>query len=205
MAPPLAGSMNMRASQFLRLDLIGALLYTGSYLAVGFVFSGVLEAITRGYHTFSRALSWALLAAVIAYLLTQARMWRKSRAWRAVPFVEPAEVARAVESGEAVIYDARSHNYYDRNARRIRGSIRLDPNAVHQSVPALSGGKAIYLYCTCVRQATSARIAHELRKEGIPASVIKGGLRGWKKAGLPLEPVPPQEITDLPVFEAGRS
>src|ERR1700685_3352484 len=38
MAPPLAGSMNMRFPPFLRLDLAGAALYIGSYFSVGFVF-----------------------------------------------------------------------------------------------------------------------------------------------------------------------
>ncbi len=39
MAPPLAGSMNMRYLEFLRLDAVGAALYAGGYFAVGFVFS----------------------------------------------------------------------------------------------------------------------------------------------------------------------
>jgi hypothetical protein len=30
--------------------------------------------------------------------------------------------------------------------------------------------------------------------------VIKGGLEGWKKASLPLEPVPPGEVVMLPKF-----
>ena len=38
MAPPLAGSMKMPALQFLRLDVLGALLYVSAYIAVGFVF-----------------------------------------------------------------------------------------------------------------------------------------------------------------------
>ena len=37
MAPPLAGSMNMRLTTFLRLDLAGAALYIGSYCIVGYV------------------------------------------------------------------------------------------------------------------------------------------------------------------------
>src|ERR1700683_4108028 len=47
MAPPLAGSMNMRTLTFLRLDLAGALLYVGSYLLVGYVFSGALGVVAR--------------------------------------------------------------------------------------------------------------------------------------------------------------
>src|SRR6266404_9794984 len=40
MAPPLAGSMNMRFGQFLLLDFAGSFLYAGAYLGVGFLFSG---------------------------------------------------------------------------------------------------------------------------------------------------------------------
>src|SRR5581483_7386593 len=42
MAPPLAGSMNMRAAQFLPLDLAGVLCYVFAYGSVGFVFSDML-------------------------------------------------------------------------------------------------------------------------------------------------------------------
>ena len=71
MAPPLAGSMNMRASTFLRLDFAGTLLYTGSYLLVGFIFSGALEAITRGYDSAGRIVGWVIVALVVAYLLSR--------------------------------------------------------------------------------------------------------------------------------------
>src|SRR5215813_234169 len=36
MAPPLAGSMNMRFTQFFGLDLCGAALYAGAYLLLGY-------------------------------------------------------------------------------------------------------------------------------------------------------------------------
>jgi rhodanese-related sulfurtransferase len=103
----------------------------------------------------------------------------------------------------AVIYDVRSHGYYEDKATRIQGSVRLEPNALHQQAeqPDLPPGKPIYLYCTCIREATSSRVAKELIDKGVPVAVIQGGLRAWKKAGLPLEPVPPGEMTALPVFE----
>src|ERR1700722_12515262 len=50
MAPPLAGSMNMRFWPFIRLDLAGAALYVGTCFGIGFLFSGALGALTRGYH-----------------------------------------------------------------------------------------------------------------------------------------------------------
>jgi rhodanese-related sulfurtransferase len=100
----------------------------------------------------------------------------------------------------ACIYDVRSHGYLDRKAIRIRGSRRLDPHTLRRSSEEFPAGQPIFVYCTCVREATSARVAQELEKGGIRVAVIKGGLRAWKKAGLPVEDVPPGEIAALPAF-----
>jgi rhodanese-related sulfurtransferase len=60
------------------------------------------------------------------------------------------------------------------------------------------------VYCTCARQTTSTRVARELQnilqQKHVRVAVIKGGLRAWAKAGLPMEPVPSDEMAILPVF-----
>jgi rhodanese-related sulfurtransferase len=43
-------------------------------------------------------------------------------------------------------------------------------------------------------------VARELEKTGIRVAVIKGGLRAWKRDGLPVEAVPLEEIAVLPAF-----
>jgi rhodanese-related sulfurtransferase len=201
MAPPLAGSMNMRFGQFFGLDLTGASLYVTAYLSVGFLFSDALGSITKDYEAFSRVLSWALSVAALGYLGFKARLWIKSRALRSVPFVSAADAAQALSSDGAVIYDVRSHGYYDQKAARVRGSKRLEPNALHRLEDDVTTEKPVYLYCTCIREATSARVAQRLIEKGVRVAVIKGGLRAWKKAGLPLEQVPPEEMTKLPLFD----
>jgi membrane protein DedA with SNARE-associated domain/rhodanese-related sulfurtransferase len=202
MAPPLAGSMNMRLFPFLRLDLAGAVLYTGAYILAGYLGSGALGALTSGYKALGQVLGWIFLAAAAGYVLLQARLWTKARAWRSVPFVSPAEAARQLSSGAAVVYDVRSHGYYDPKATRIHGSRRMDPNALHQSQQPDATGRQIYLYCTCVREATSGRVALLLREQGIHSCVIQGGLRAWRKAGLPVEPVPSEEMAAMPAFDS---
>lgn len=86
---------------------------------------------------------------------------------------------------------------------RIRGSRRLDPHALNQSDTQLPGEPMVYLYCTCARQATSARVARELQAAlgpGVRIAVIRGGLRAWTRAGLPLEAVPAADVAALPLF-----
>src|ERR1700722_17099451 len=199
MAPPLAGSMNMRFWPFIRLDLAGAALYVGTCFGIGFLFSGALAALTRGYHAFGRVLGWAFAALILGYVAFQILLWVKARRLVAVPLVLPAEAAREMATG-AWIYDVRSHGYLDAKATRIQGSRRLDPNALNQSKAGLPPDRSVYVYCTCVREATSARVARELQTRGVRVAVIKGGLRAWKRAGLPVEPVPPSEMALLPLF-----
>ena len=201
MAPPLAGSMDMRFAQFFGLDFIGASLYIAAYFSIGFLFSDALGTITKNYQAFSRAFSWILILGLLGYLGFKAWSWIKSRKLRAVQFVSPAEAARAFSADAAVIYDVRSHGYYDRKAARVQGSKRLEPNALHRLEDAIATDRTVYLYCTCLGDATSTRVAQRLQEKGLQVAVIKGGLRAWKKAGLPLEKVPPEEVTKLPLFD----
>jgi membrane protein DedA with SNARE-associated domain/rhodanese-related sulfurtransferase len=204
MAPPLAGSMNMRLALFLRLDVAGALLYIGAFFGVGFVFSGAVDAVTRGYNTMGQVLNWIVISLIAGYAGFRVWTWVKGRESGVVQFASPADAARALAEG-AYVYDVRSHGYFDAKAVRIQGSRRLDPNALHQSSVAAPDEHAVYVYCTCVRQATSTRVARELQTmlqdRGLSVAVIRGGLRAWTKAGLPVEPVPSDEMTALPVFE----
>ncbi|HWE50675.1 MAG TPA: VTT domain-containing protein [Bryobacteraceae bacterium] len=198
MAPPLAGSMHMRASRFIAFDFLGASLYTGIYWLAGFLFADFLGGMVHLYSVFSSTLGWVLLAAFAGYLIYHAVLWARSQNLSPVERVSVAEVVRRRDS--MAVYDVRSHGYYERGATRIPGSTRLDPNALNQQPLNLSVGKEIVLYCTCLREATSTKVARNLAAHGIEAAVIVGGFPAWKKAGLPLEPVPDDELVELPAF-----
>jgi rhodanese-related sulfurtransferase len=43
-------------------------------------------------------------------------------------------------------------------------------------------------------------VAQILIKEGFKVFVISGGLRAWRKAGQPVEPVPNDDLVKLPMF-----
>jgi len=59
----------------------------------------------------------------------------------------------------------------------------------------------VYLYCSCIRDTTSKRVAHMLEQENCKALVIEGGLKAWIKAGGELELVPASDIQHLPRFD----
>ncbi len=202
MAPPLAGSMNMRWMQFFGLDAAGAALYAGGYWSLGFLFGDAVGPITRTIQTFGRAVGWLAFVAFAGYVLYLVWNWTKAGTFGSVPRVHPTEAARKISTDGAVVYDVRSHGYYTQKARRIQGSKRLEPNALHQQPLEIPpDGRMVYLYCTCQGDATSIRVAKELIGQGFHVAVIAGGLRAWRRAGLPLEPVPAEEVVPLPAFE----
>ena len=204
MAPPMAGSMNMRFGQFLRLDAVGAALYIGAYWTLGFLFSGTVRAIADLFQALGRVAEAVLVALIAGYVIYLVFRSIRGGALRAIPRVEPLAASRAMAAEGALVYDVRSHGYYSGNATRIQGSLRLDPNALHQSgtQPDLPVDKIIYVYCTCAGEATSLRVAKELIDHGFQVAVIRGGLRAWRKAGLPVETVPRNELAEMPVFES---
>jgi membrane protein DedA with SNARE-associated domain len=151
MAPPLAGSMRMPAQQFLRFDLAGASLYIFAYGALGFLFHDFLAALTRGFQTASHVFGEVLFVAAIAYVAYRFWLYHKNKVYRVVPRVQVEELAHKLQSDDkenVLILDVRSHGYYDANAERIRGSIRIEPNNLSEELKAIPKDKDIYLYCT---------------------------------------------------------
>jgi membrane protein DedA with SNARE-associated domain/rhodanese-related sulfurtransferase len=202
-APPLAGSMKMKTLQFLQLDAAGAALYVLIYGGLGFIFSDFLRQMSDGLNSAGRSLEIVLAAGVLVYLGYRVWLWRKDRLFMAVPRASVTELAQRLagdDAGRILVVDARTHGYYDPDATRIKGSIRLEPNNLDAEVRGLSASHEIYVYCTCIREGTSARVAHLLRERGFQASVIVGGLRAWRHAGYALEPVPTEDLVKLPTF-----
>jgi membrane protein DedA with SNARE-associated domain len=151
MAAPLAGSMKMRFTQFLQLDLVGALLYTSTYLLIGYICRDFLAATLRSFYAAGRVMEFVILGAVLVYVLYRIAQFLRYREYNVVPRVQADELARRIAAGEAdkiQIVDVRSHGYYDRGAERIFGSIRIEPNNLDEEIKDLSREKDIYLYCT---------------------------------------------------------
>jgi|SRR5581483_1769555 len=151
MSPPLAGSMNMRAGQFLRFDLGGVLLYTLSYGALGYLFRDVFRLIAGGLQAFSHAVAWVIFVGLIGFVGYRVWLYAGQRLSRFVRRVSVADVAARMNlegAPDMVIADVRSHGYYDQGEQRVQGSIRIEPNNLDSFIDSLPKDTPIYLYCT---------------------------------------------------------
>jgi membrane protein DedA with SNARE-associated domain/rhodanese-related sulfurtransferase len=209
MAAPLAGSLNMRLPRFLRLDATGALNYVSAWMLTGFVFSAFIQDIVWWVERVGHVFFFVLLAFVLGYAAMYAVSLIRARRYRRVEKVSAASLNERLQnfdpSRPVVIADVRSHGYYDPGMQRIKNSIRVEPHRLKEELVALREFMApeceIYLYCSCIRGATSARVAHMLQQENCRTKVIDGGIKAWIKAGGAMEPVPASDIRKLPQFD----
>jgi membrane protein DedA with SNARE-associated domain/rhodanese-related sulfurtransferase len=209
MAAPLAGSLNMRFSRFLRLDAAGVAMYVGAWLAIGFLFSNFIEQIAAALSKLGNVMLLLILLAVIAYLIAILVFTIKARKYDKIAKISASDLYERVKTPHpnrlVVIADVRSHGYYDPGMQRIKNSIRVEPTRLKEELEALREFMApeceIYLYCSCIRDTTSKRVAHMLEQENCRTQVIEGGLKAWIRAGGELEGVPPADIEHLPRFD----
>jgi membrane protein DedA with SNARE-associated domain len=151
MAPPLAGSMKMRYSQFLRLDFIGACLYVLAYSTIGFLSRDLVVRVTRGLQSAGHVFAEVMFAAIAAFLIYRIVQYRRFKVSDVVPRVSVEEIAERIANGgkdDIIVFDVRSHGYYDSAADRIAGSMRIEPNRLKEELETLPKDKDIYIYCT---------------------------------------------------------
>jgi membrane protein DedA with SNARE-associated domain/rhodanese-related sulfurtransferase len=209
MAAPLAGSLNMRFSRFIRLDATGALNYVSAWMVAGYLFSRFIEDMVFWVQRVGHVMLFVVAglaagyAAIYLVSLWRAREYRKVQKVSAVSLHE--RLQKVDPNRLVIIADVRSHGYYDPGMQRIKNSIRVEPHRLKEEIEALRQFMApeceIYLYCSCVRDTTSKRVAHMLEKENCRTTVIEGGMKAWMKAGGPMELVPAGDVRKLPRFD----
>ena len=209
MAAPLAGSLNMRFWRFFRMDLAGVGIYIACWILTGYLFSGFLQQILAWVQRLGHAVLFVVVILALGYATSIVIFTIKARKYDKIQKITALDLRQRLEflgrDKVVVIADVRSHNYYDPGMQRIKNSIRVEPTRLKEELEALRAFMApeceIYLYCSCIRDTTSKRVAHMLEQENCRTQVIEGGMKAWIKAGGELESVPLADIQHLPRFD----
>jgi membrane protein DedA with SNARE-associated domain/rhodanese-related sulfurtransferase len=208
-AAPLAGSLNMRFWRFFRLDALGAAIYCTLWTAAGYVFSRFISDIAEWIERASHAVLFVVLLLALGYALMLIIFTLRARRYKEIERIAATSLYERLQSETpdklVIIADVRSHGYYDPGMQRIKNSIRVEPHRLKEELLALREFMEpeceIYLYCSCLRDTTSVRVAHMLQQENCRAQVITGGMKAWIKAGGDVEMVPEGDVQRLPRFE----
>jgi membrane protein DedA with SNARE-associated domain len=148
-APPLAGIFHMRARRFLLFDAVGSLLWGGTFLGLGYLFSGQLDWVAEHLASLGGWLLVLLLGALAAYIAykfaARQRFLRDLRISR----ITVDELKEKLDSGEElVIVDLRHSMDFEADPETIPGAFRMDAKELEEKDDRLPRDREIILYCT---------------------------------------------------------
>jgi membrane protein DedA with SNARE-associated domain len=148
-APPLAGVVGMGLWRFLLFDGLGTLVWAGTFLGLGYAFSGEIELVAARAESMR---GWALaaviggLACYIAYkFIARRRFLRELRIAR----IGVDELKARIDSGEGlVIVDLRHALDVAADPETIPGAVRMDVEELQRRNDSLPRDREVILFCT---------------------------------------------------------
>lgn len=182
-ASALAGAVGTRSGRFLWFDGLGALLWVGSAVLLGGLFSSAVEDLLD---VLAQLGFWGLLLVAAALALFVARRWWSRRqVIRSLRMerLTVRELNGMLQNGERpVILDVRSGLAFAE--AHIPGALSYDPHDRQAELPAIDPGMQVVIYCACPNEVSAARVAQLLRKAGLPkVRPLLGGIEAWMDAG----------------------
>jgi membrane protein DedA with SNARE-associated domain len=148
-APPLAGIFHMRARRFLLFDGLGSMLWAGTFLGLGYIFSGQIERIAEHLASLGGWLLVLIVAALASYILykfiARQRFLRELRIAR----ITVDELKEKIDAGEElVIVDLRHSMDFEADPETIPGAFRMDAKELEEKNDRLPRDREVILYCT---------------------------------------------------------
>jgi len=149
-APPMAGLVKAKFHSFLLRDLLGALLYIVSFLAVGYYFEKEVFQVTDIFEALGKTFFWILVAGLALYVLLKFAKLKILQSLLYKERITVSELKERIDAGEDfTIVDIRANLRMEPDGGgTIPGAIRIPPGDLDQHLHLLNKEKWIVMYCT---------------------------------------------------------
>lgn len=186
-ATAMAGIVRTRLAAFVFFDAIGALLWAGIGVLIGWQFRDAINDVLDALNAAGRV---GLIAIGLAFVL-----FVVVKAWRRYAFRRQLRMARvSVEElnrmltadMRPLVVDVRSSKSREDGA--IPGSTWVDMHALDKSLDGLPAAEEVIVYCACPNEASAALVARRLMQQGFKrVRPLNGGIEAWVAAGYQVE------------------
>ena len=186
-ATALAGAMRIPRGAFVLFDALGAAIWAGVGLALGWLFAPAIREIAGGLAQFGE---WGLmLIALVIALFVAAKWWQRHRFNVQLKMVRLSveSLSELLDRGERpLIVDVRSKA--SRDEGRIPGAIMSLGDELAPELMAHPKEALIVVYCACPNDASAVLAARKLLERGFrDVRPLAGGIDAWTAAGRALE------------------
>jgi len=187
-ATALAGAMRLRYAVFVLFDAIGAGLWVGLGVGLGYIFR---NAISEVMATLSALGQYGLMLIIAGFVV-----WILVKWWRRRMFIKQLRMDRVSvdelrtlmdQSKINAIIDVRSP-LMQASTGRIPGARTIDMKKIAESFEGVPVDGEVIVYCACPNEATAVKVAQMLRKVGYKRiRPLHGGIDAWIEAGNAVE------------------
>jgi membrane protein DedA with SNARE-associated domain/rhodanese-related sulfurtransferase len=187
-ATALAGAMHTRLAAFILFDAIGAALWAGVAIAIGYVFR---DAVNDVLSVLEQLGKWGLVSiAALFGLFILTKWWQRRRFYKQLRMarVSVEELNAMLERGERpTILDVRSQASQEQDGRIPGARAVSNEMQDHEFTDLVPDGEVI-VYCACPNEATAAVVAKKLLSLGYThVRPLAGGIDAWIAAGFAIE------------------
>ena len=187
-ATALAGAIRLRYWTFVLFDAIGAGLWVGLGVGLGFVFRDAISDVMARLSSLGK---YGLMLIVAGFAIWIVVKWfrryffvRQLRMDRVS--VEELKEMLANNTVQALV-DVRS-SLTQAATGRIPGALAIDMQKIEASFKGVPIDGEVVLYCACPNEATAVKVAQKLKKVGYKRiRPLLGGIDAWIEAGLEVE------------------
>lgn len=189
-ATSMAGVVRLPLWKFILFDAIGAALWAGVAIGLGYLFSGAINQVLSVLETLGRIGLWLIAGAFVLYLAV--KWWqRELLVWQLrMDRVTVDELHELIGRKKvSTVIDVRSPMSQALTGR-IPGAITVDPKNIRVDLLAIEPESEVVVYCACPDEYTAAKLAKALVQHGFKrVRPLLGGIDAWKAAGFPVEQI----------------
>ena len=187
-ATSMAGVVRVPVWKFALFDTVGAALWSGVAIGLGYAFSDAINQVLAAFETLGKVGLWLVGGGFLAYVAV--RWWQRELfIWQLRMDRVTVDELHALLNAQRVgkVIDVRTPMAQALTGR-IPGAITVDPNSMRVDLLAIEPESEVVVYCACPNEYTAAKIAKVLVEHGFTrVRPLLGGIDAWIAAGHPVE------------------
>jgi membrane protein DedA with SNARE-associated domain/rhodanese-related sulfurtransferase len=187
-ATAMAGVLRVPLWRFVPADAIGATLWSGVAIALGYIFRNAIDDVLAVLQEMGKIGLMLIVLAFAAYVFWKWLQRRRFIRQLVMDRITVDEVRRLIDEGNiGMVIDVRSPMAQEITGR-IPGAVTVDPQNMTFDLIAVEPQSEVVVYCACPNEATAVKVAKALQQHGFKrVRPLHGGIDAWIAAGHDVE------------------
>ena len=187
-ATAMAGVLRVPLWRFIPADAIGATLWAGVAISLGYIFRNAIDDVLDVLQAMGKIGLGLIVLAFVAYVFWKWLQRKRFIRQLIMDRISVDEVRTLIDEGRiGMVIDVRSPMSQEITGR-IPGAVTVDPQNMKFDLVAVEPQSEVVVYCACPNEATAVAVAKALVQHGFKrVRPLHGGIDAWIAAGNDVE------------------